>query len=223
MRVSHTSRVPDASTFKRGLTLGRVLSSWKEVATFFGRGVRTVQRWEKDLQLPIRRPADGQRHIVFADTDELAEWATPRTPSRHGVVSVMLVDTNHEFRKELRSALEERGYFVFCCANENQARFIREEAPRLDLFIASLEEDGASRVALTKQVTCGNPGLPVLLIVPATPTDGTNREAERNGWIVVSRPLSVRSFLDEVDAALARAPQLHRETPAQLGAGEPAS
>lgn len=38
-----------------------VLNSWKEVATYLGRGIRTVQRWERELGLPIRRPRGKPR------------------------------------------------------------------------------------------------------------------------------------------------------------------
>jgi len=33
-----------------------ILSGWKEIACHLGRGVRTVQRYERELGLPIRRP-----------------------------------------------------------------------------------------------------------------------------------------------------------------------
>jgi hypothetical protein len=39
-----------------------VLSSWKEIARHFGKGVRTVQRWERELGLPIHRPVPGKKH-----------------------------------------------------------------------------------------------------------------------------------------------------------------
>jgi hypothetical protein len=50
-----------------------VLSSWKEIAAYFGKGVRTVQRYERELGLPVRRPND-LRHIVFAYPSELRSW-----------------------------------------------------------------------------------------------------------------------------------------------------
>jgi hypothetical protein len=31
------------------------LTSWKDIALFMGKAVRTAQRWERDLGLPIRR------------------------------------------------------------------------------------------------------------------------------------------------------------------------
>ena len=33
------------------------LDSWKEIAAYLKREVRTVQRWEKNLRLPVRRLA----------------------------------------------------------------------------------------------------------------------------------------------------------------------
>jgi hypothetical protein len=50
-----------------------VLGSWKEIAAYLGKGVRTVQRYERELGLPVRRPND-QRQIVFAYPSELRSW-----------------------------------------------------------------------------------------------------------------------------------------------------
>jgi hypothetical protein len=51
-----------------------VLNSWKEVATYLGRGIRTVQRWERELGLPIRRPRGKPRGPVIAFRRELDQW-----------------------------------------------------------------------------------------------------------------------------------------------------
>jgi hypothetical protein len=56
-----------------------VLNSWKEIAAYLGRGVRTVQRWESELHLPIRRPRGRGRSGVLALREELDEWLR-RTP-----------------------------------------------------------------------------------------------------------------------------------------------
>jgi hypothetical protein len=50
------------------------LTSWKEIAAYMGRGVRTVQRWEACCGLPVRRPGDGSRSTVLAVAEELDEW-----------------------------------------------------------------------------------------------------------------------------------------------------
>ena len=51
-----------------------ILNSWKEVATYLGRGVRTVQRWEQELGLPVRRPRGKTRSAVMAFRNELDQW-----------------------------------------------------------------------------------------------------------------------------------------------------
>ena len=52
----------------------QMLNSWKEIATFLGRGVRTVQRWERELELPVHRIGKGKRSPVFASVPELKFW-----------------------------------------------------------------------------------------------------------------------------------------------------
>lgn len=51
-----------------------VLNSWKEIADYMGRGVRTVQRYERDLRLPVHRPAGKSRSAVIAFADEIDLW-----------------------------------------------------------------------------------------------------------------------------------------------------
>jgi tetratricopeptide (TPR) repeat protein len=51
---------------------GKRLDSWKEIAAFFGRDERTVNRWEK-LGLPVHR-LPGTKGRVYAYTEELSAW-----------------------------------------------------------------------------------------------------------------------------------------------------
>jgi hypothetical protein len=51
-----------------------VLNSWKEIAGYLGRGVRTVQRWEVELALPVRRPGAAKRSAVIAMRREIDSW-----------------------------------------------------------------------------------------------------------------------------------------------------
>lgn len=52
----------------------RILNSWKEIAGYLGRGIRTAQRYERDFRLPVHRPAAKMRGSVIAFTDELDKW-----------------------------------------------------------------------------------------------------------------------------------------------------
>ena len=61
----------------------RILNSWKEIASYLGRGVRTIQRYEEKLGLPVHRPAGTERSAVLAFADELERWLR-NTPSRNG-------------------------------------------------------------------------------------------------------------------------------------------
>src|SRR5215469_15912380 len=51
-----------------------MLNSWKEIANYLGRGVRTVQRWEREQGLPVHRIGNGKRSPVFATMAELKFW-----------------------------------------------------------------------------------------------------------------------------------------------------
>lgn len=51
----------------------RILSGWKEIAAYLGRGVRTVQRWEK-LGLPVHRPNAHLRSAVLATMEDIDHW-----------------------------------------------------------------------------------------------------------------------------------------------------
>ena len=63
-------------------TPSRILNSWKEIASYLGRGVRTTQRYEEKLGLPIHRPAAKTRSAVVAFADELEGWLR-NTPIRN--------------------------------------------------------------------------------------------------------------------------------------------
>jgi CheY-like chemotaxis protein len=50
-----------------------ILSSWKEIAAYLGKSIRTVQRWET-LGMPVRRPHGVPSNVVLAIDTELTEW-----------------------------------------------------------------------------------------------------------------------------------------------------
>jgi Tol biopolymer transport system component len=56
------------------LETGERLESWKEIANFLGRGVRTVQRWEEVEGLPVHRHVHGRGGTVFAYKAEVRQW-----------------------------------------------------------------------------------------------------------------------------------------------------
>jgi hypothetical protein len=53
---------------------GERLDSWKEIAVYLGRDLRTVRRWEKKKGLPVRRVPGGERRAVFAYRADIDSW-----------------------------------------------------------------------------------------------------------------------------------------------------
>lgn len=53
-----------------------IFSGWKEIANYLGKGVRTIQRYESQMGLPVRRPAGRSRAAVLATKAELDAWVS---------------------------------------------------------------------------------------------------------------------------------------------------
>src|SRR5579872_702018 len=54
------------------------LDSWKEIAAYLGREVRTVQGWEKNEGLPVHRHQHARQGSVYAFKSELDAWREAR-------------------------------------------------------------------------------------------------------------------------------------------------
>ena len=57
------------------------LDSWKEIAAYLKRDIRTVQRWEEKEDLPIHRHHHSRQGSVYAFRSELDGWLKTRNPS----------------------------------------------------------------------------------------------------------------------------------------------
>jgi len=58
---------------------GDRLDSWKEIAAYLRREVRTVQRWEKCEGLPVRRHVHAKASSVCAFKHEIDAWLRSRS------------------------------------------------------------------------------------------------------------------------------------------------
>lgn len=52
----------------------QLLSSWKDIANYLRRDVRTVQRWETTRGLPVHRLPGGGRNAIYAVRSEIDTW-----------------------------------------------------------------------------------------------------------------------------------------------------
>ena len=78
---------------------GRRLESWKEIATYLGRDVTTVRRWEKREGLPVHRLHHSRLGSVYAYTAELDAWRNERAAA----VTIGAVDASRAPQTAKRS------------------------------------------------------------------------------------------------------------------------
>jgi hypothetical protein len=97
MSISDRSTVVSQST---------VLTSWKEIARYLGKGVRTAQRWEQQLGLPVRRPIGAsQKSAVLLHREEVDVWLTTRFSARP--IEEVEANRKHARLSATRSVLRE--------------------------------------------------------------------------------------------------------------------
>src|ERR1700704_2287466 len=79
------------------------LDSWKEIAFYLNRDVRTVRRWEKDQGLPVRRHQHQKGASVFAYKSEIDAWRQSErerlTETPEPDSSALLSDAPQDHRK----------------------------------------------------------------------------------------------------------------------------
>jgi tetratricopeptide (TPR) repeat protein/TolB-like protein len=59
-----------------------MLDSWKDIAAYLKRDIRTCQSWEKELGLPVHRLNDSPKARVFAYKDEIDRWMREKLKER---------------------------------------------------------------------------------------------------------------------------------------------
>jgi phage terminase Nu1 subunit (DNA packaging protein) len=126
------------------------LHSWKEIAAYFDRGVRTVQRWQRKLQLPVHN--SGPHSPVFAYRAELDYWlhqytqadkktAMPTDPQRQ--VRSALVDKTRATVSATLALLEQQNHALTSIAaqvqhlREAKSNYAAENRPDSSLRLAT--------------------------------------------------------------------------------------
>ena len=75
-----------------------VMTSWKDIANYLGKGVRTVQRWETH-GLPVRRlEGAAPKSPVFAFPEEIDSWLR----EQHMSCEIARDDPATSLRREIR-------------------------------------------------------------------------------------------------------------------------
>jgi hypothetical protein len=87
-----------------------ILTGWKQISSYLGYGVRTVQRWESE-GLPVTRVTKSPRSPVVVDSEELDAWILHRSRPPNGAPQAVVNKFRRaqQLRRELvrkRKALE---------------------------------------------------------------------------------------------------------------------
>jgi TolB-like protein/Flp pilus assembly protein TadD len=67
------------------------LDSWKAIANYLNRDVRTVIRWEKERRMPVHRVPGEKGHGVFALREEIDNWlrSDPNRDAKPAAIAVL--------------------------------------------------------------------------------------------------------------------------------------
>src|SRR5262249_14108109 len=76
-----------------------IFSGWKEIASYLGKGVRSVQRYACENGLPIHRPSGRSGGAVIATKGELNGWvmSAPRQVAKKLSLTVQTYRMGAEF------------------------------------------------------------------------------------------------------------------------------
>ncbi|HKT25572.1 MAG TPA: response regulator [Terriglobales bacterium] len=118
----------------------RILNSWKEISQYVGRGVRTLQRYERTLNFPIRRVAGRPHTSVMAFSDEIDRWLDGRSRGTHlNLISAAGCD---EWASESASVTASRKLLP-SSVDSGQIWLVEDEAGYVQQFQEAVAEIGS--------------------------------------------------------------------------------
>jgi CheY-like chemotaxis protein len=124
-----------------------------------GKAVRTVQRWERDLGLPVRRQSGAGKNAVMAHPEELQEWLRTSLQPQRGVdaktqireqelarlrrLTKLMTDRSEELNQRLTTVLQS--------VNAAQARLRGgNDAPLRGFTVLAVDDNEAHNYALSR-------------------------------------------------------------------------
>ncbi len=164
----------------------RMLNTWKEIAAYLSRGVRTVQRWEANYNLPVRRPANDASS-VYAFSDEIDAWLERSRPESVPYVrpTVLILDViTPSALSELKLSVELAKYNVLTAftAAEVLATAARYDVDAIIIDSVVLDADPSQ---LGKELQARYPRKLRVLVGDESPDSFDHRVASGNPRAIV--------------------------------------
>jgi hypothetical protein len=115
----------------------QLLNTWKEIAAYTGRAVRTVQRYERDSGLPVHRMRSAGQGSVMAFSDELDTWLNRTQMKEQPYVRPTLLVLDHVIPGtiSIRKLVLEVGYFNVLTAYSTEEAYSTAEKFDVDAFV----------------------------------------------------------------------------------------
>lgn len=145
---------------------GHILSGWKEIATYLGRGVRTVQRWETMHRLPVHRPAETDKAAVVAFAGELDNWIRQSSLQGHPYVrpTIIILDIPSEETLSNRKLAAEIAKFNVLTAFTSAEMLATADRFDADVFVIDLTIVDAGLPEICQQLKARFPRKPIIAI-----------------------------------------------------------
>jgi Tol biopolymer transport system component len=120
------------------------LDSWKEIASYLGRGIRTVQRWEREEGLPVHRLEHAKRGSVYASRRELTAWWESRRRPDSAPAASTTVTAPAAPREPRSERVTDTSAATFWPALSSDARMV--------VYVSDAGKDGESPQVWLQQV-----------------------------------------------------------------------
>jgi Tol biopolymer transport system component len=136
------------------------LDSWKEIASYLGRGIRTVQRWEREEGLPVHRLDHVKRGSVYASRRELTAWweSRRRPDSAAATTSAAAAAAPREPRSERVTATSAATFWPALSSDARMVVYVSDAGKDGESPQVWLQQVGGAAVQLTSgQRDCAEP------------------------------------------------------------------
>ncbi len=152
----------------------KVLTGWKEIANYLGRGVRTLQRYESQYGLPIRRPGGKDHSSVMAFPDELDRWLnrSPVKNQRHVRRVLLVLDLPTASSISSRKLVLEVGKFNVLTALSVEELYETAEKFDVDAFVIDCPPGDALATEICESLKERHPNRPIFAVVEESATNG---------------------------------------------------
>ena len=171
----NSARVKEPSTNNGAPQNRKVLTGWKEIANYLGRGVRTMQRYESQYGLPVHRPAGKDHSSVMAFPDELDRWLNRSAVKnqRHVRRVLLVLDLPTVGSISNRKLVLELGKFNVLTALSAEELYETVEKFDVDAFVVDCPPGDALAAEICESLKERHPNRPLFVVVEQSATNGS--------------------------------------------------